>query len=89
MNTHDYEIYEIGDVVRNISSKKLTWTITGIGHDDNEPSLLLTNNQTGENKHVRLSVMEKYWVHHHAFSRTVKEWGPKTGWVTRKIGGEE
>ena len=85
MSAHDYGI---GDVVRNISSRKLTWTISGTSHD-NEPCFLLTNNQTGEDKHVRLSDMEKYWDHHHTFSRTVKEWSPETGWVIREVGGDE
>ena len=85
MSAHDYGI---GDVVRNISSRKLTWTISGTSHD-NEPCFLLTNNQTGEDKHVRLSDMDKYWVHHHTFTRTVKEWSPETGWVIREVGGDE
>ena len=85
MRAHDYGS---GDVGRNISSRKLTWTISGTSHD-NEPCFLLTNNQTGEDKHVRLSDMEKYWVHHHTFSRTVKEWSPETGWVIREVGGDE
>ena len=84
MTTHDYGI---GDVVRNISSRKLTWTISGTSLD-NEPRFLLTNNQTGATKHVLLSDMEKYWVHHHAFSKTVREWSPETGWVIREVGGE-